>query len=132
MSNKTVLILCITSAALASYATKRFYPDLKVEVVEKVVSKDKIVTVTKEVVRPDGTRETDTTKVEDRVKVEDKKLVVAEVKEANWHITLGSDFSLQGSQQFQLGIERRVLGPLFLGAYGRSDKSLGITLGFEF
>lgn len=129
MSKKTVFVLCLVSASLASYATKKMYPDVKKEVVERVVSKDKIVTVTKEVVRPDGTRETDTIKTEDKLQVKDNSTLITEVRQSDWHISLG--YTLK-QQVYQLGVERRILGPLFLGAYGRSDKSLGVSLSFEF
>lgn len=127
LRKRTVLILCLLSCAIgAGIATYTVKPQVvsKIETVEK----DKIVTVVRTVKQPDGTVVQDKTITQDRVKQVEQQVVEQKVP-PQWRITGGYQF---GQQNYMLGIERRIMGPLFLGVQGRTDGSILATLSVEF
>ena len=115
-----VVILAI-GAGLGSY----FNPIHTIE--EKIVVKDRIKTVIKEVVtqRPDGTIVT-----EREIHKDEKKDSVATRKESiptskNWSASVKYDL-FRPVPVWTIEVQRRVLGNIYAGAYGRTDGIVGV------
>lgn len=142
-----VLLLCGFCFGMGRYLT----PDKVIHEVE-----EKIVEVTKEVIKqvgktqthiietiyPDGRKVTETFILDEKTVVIEKdkfneiikkEREVIENSKPNYQIRVGTGTKIDGFKlEYTVGIEKRVLGPIFAGAYGRTDKELGITLSMEF
>jgi hypothetical protein len=137
---KYLVILILVSAVVGGAITAKFVSGrevVKTETIDHVVTQDHIVTVVKEVDRPDGTKEITTTKDDNSVKKdtsisqsEDKKAVV----QPNWMVSGGVGLNFDGTMDrvYQLNVQRRILGPVFVGAYGTTKSEVGLSIGFEF
>lgn len=111
------LVVSLASALIGAFLVFHFRAPI-----EKVVTKDKIVTVTR-VVKPDGT-------IVEKSKVEDK-VISAVAKQALVRRLLGLSYNMDkeysGSLYYRLGDT-----PLFIGGSISSNHVLGIGLMFEF
>lgn len=130
ISFKTLAIGAAGMVVLGGLLVHKYLP--RTVTVEKEVVKDKIVEHIVERVKPDGTKETVTDRTETR-KEERKQQAVPQTLEARWRIgaALGVDQSLE--RQYTISVERRVLGPIWVGAYGKAPRSeVGVSLAVEF
>lgn len=128
LRNKIIagLVLFLIGGAIGYYATPK-----QIEQVEVVKEKERVktVTVTKEITRPDGTKERETSTTEDKKidKSDEKKLVVVNPKD--YFITVGFDKTLNPDL---LTVNRRIMGNVFVGAYVNKEKQFGVSVGLEF
>lgn len=128
------------------YAAGRYVQPAKVEIKKEVevkeveVTRKNIVTVTHEEKRPDGTVITDS-RTEDksteatRTDTKSKESTTITNVKPQWKVSGGAgvkynEISLQ--PVYTVGVERRILGPIFVGAYGRTDKEVGLSVSVEF
>jgi len=108
---------------------------IKTEVQEKEVIKKDVVTVTKVITRPDGTKEEVTTTTD---KSQERKNKTTEIlaktgAEKQWHISAGLErASLTSANIYSLQVERRILGPFSAGLRANSERTLGVVIGAEF
>ena len=107
---------------------------------EEVTKKDVKTTITKNI---DGT---EVTVIEDKTTIDSttskdsatksKESKTIENKKNDWHIAIdGRVKPFEGnflSPTYGASIDRRVLGPFWLGIYGSTDKSFGARLGMSF
>lgn len=133
MTPKQILCACLASA-VAGAAITRVYASR--EVIKTVVEqhetiKDNVVTVTKTVYK-DGKPASSTAVTTDRTKTdvvtesrrEDDKAATSPL----WHVSAG--YTTDG--QYLGAVERRILGPVSVGVTGRSDRTFGVIVGFDF
>jgi hypothetical protein len=141
------------------YVEKVEYKDRVVEkiVYDRSASKNqKVKVVTKYIERPDGTKETIKEEVAETtehevVKVEQAKEKETEIKkevelkkeiqieysekpaQKNWHVSgsVGLEV-LSLTPLYGVGVERRIIGPFFVGARVDSNPSASLVVGFEF
>lgn len=101
---------------------------------QKTVTQTKIVTVIKEVTRPDGTVEKETTTTDNSIKKEVEKHIEESIKARNkvWLVSLGASLDTSGKQQYKAEVQREVLGPIFVGIYGTTGREAGLSLGLNF
>lgn len=139
---KYVAVLVLASAAIGAAITARFVSGrevIKTQTVDHVITQNHIVTVVKEVDRPDGTKEITTTKDDSSVKndtsvskSEDKKAISA----PNWLITGGAGLEFSGTPGtiYQAGFSKRLFGPVFVGVWGTKgrDTAGGVSATLEF
>jgi hypothetical protein len=134
----------------ACFLAGRFLSPKETEIkeVEKIVYREttsknedkKTRSVRRVIVLPDGTKSTEITretekKTQETSKVEAKKEKVSEIKtkaQSDWSIGVYGN-----SNEFVSTIDRRILGGIFIGAYGRSNRDLndrqyGFGVRFEF
>lgn len=112
----------------------------KIQEVEKEVIKKDIVIVTKEVKHPDGTVETTTTSTDNSTEVinKNKDVFISKNTEKQWFISAGyGRGSALGDTIITASVNRRMIGPYFLGASGtfntiKNDHTVGINIGMEF
>lgn len=107
---KYIIAALAAGLLIGAAAARHFYP--RTETVEKEVVRTDVKTVTV-VVRPDGTREEVTT-VDRSTRVEDKKTVELPVP-PKWLVTGGIGLS-SGGTAYTAGVQKRLMGPLFIGA----------------
>lgn len=126
---KQIAIAGVIGAAVGAGVTKAYFPSTKIETVEVEKTKEKIVTVTKERKNVDGSSVIETTKTEDRKISETTKTVATIAPPApDWRISGGSDFKAY----YRLEVQRRIVGPVHLGAFADTNKAVGLSLGVEF
>lgn len=137
-------LIVLVALAVGAYATRQFAPRevIKTQLVDHDVVKDHVVTVTKEITKADGTKEVDTVVTDDRKESDTKKETVTDSKpipqqKAQWFVTAGAglDFSQVSNLAnpiYQASVNRRILGPIYLGAYGNTKSQVGLQVGLEF
>ena len=139
MGNLKYVLVALVLIAVGYAAGEHYAPEkIKEVVVEKEVEKknDNVSTHTVITEKPDGSKVTTTDTVDKSVTlVTDNKTdtTVVTNKKTDWHVALGEkyDYSVTG-HYYTVSIERRVLGPIFLGVQGSTEKSVGVTIGLEF
>jgi hypothetical protein len=118
------------------YGIGRYLQPASVVEVEKLVEKERVktITVTKEITKPDGTKIKETKDITDTKKetdTEKSKTVIAD--KPDWFIVGGYGLT---QNAYTANVNRRILGNLFLGAYGTyselSKINAGLTIGYEF
>lgn len=131
MKKYTIYILLAVGIFLAGVFTGSKAVPPKTITVEKEVVKTQIdtKTVIKRVKTPDGTVTTEISK-EDKSKIESdksKKVEISNVKQwrASIYTTLKTD-------QYGIMLERRLIGPVFVGGWITTEKVGGISVGLEF
>lgn len=152
---KSVLLATILSLG---YGVGRYFTPPKVVEKEKIVYKDRIIerevkvkstskkndkVFTKNTVtKPDGTKYVEV-KITDKSKIKsDFKRTgtrqenisldkTEESKQTNYLISLGAKFNLGefGLPIYGVNLNKRILGPIYLGVFGFTDKTIGVSLG---
>ena len=120
MSNtlKIALISCLAGIVIGHWG---FGPRIITEIEEKVK------TVTRTVIKenPDGSKET----IIDE-KTEADSSTIEKVAQKDWRVTAGS--GIVPKQSYQLAVHKRIIGDIYVGAFGSTTGSYGISLGFRF
>jgi hypothetical protein len=124
INSKTTMLLCILSLVIGAVGGyKSAVPIIKTI----TVSKDKIVTVTKIVHDKNGNTTEESTRTEDK-----KSADIASKPETKlspqWLVSVGST----NSHDIIIGVNRRILGPVFVGVTGATNGSLSLNVGWEF
>lgn len=106
------------------------YFDAKHTIEEKIVYKDRVKTEIKEVIKeaPDGTKITERTIYKDEKK--DTKIAKKEgipVKK-DWAVGVKYDLLPVGEPVWTAEVQRRILGDIYVGAYGRTDGVAGVSI----
>lgn len=131
MNKSSISRYAITAAVGVALGFGLSYLQPKSKEIEEVIKYQDRVRVVKQVVeRPDGTKET-TEVIEKEREVEKEKKVVVK-QQPDWKVS-GSVSALRvGAPVYSLSVERRIIGSLYAGVYGRSDKELGVNISFLF
>lgn len=136
MNARNTVILMILVAAASAGLTRYCFPQVQIKNVEvtKEVVKNNIQTVIKTVVLKDGTTETTETINDQSTKLETDKKVLTIAKTNDWMFDVGARVKLDDRELilYDLQVQRRILGPFFLGAKLSTDKSVGLSVGMEF
>lgn len=125
-----ILIVTVTVFALTRYCFPRI--EEKIVTVEKEVIKEVAVTTTHEVKQPDGTVTTDTTTTDTKQSTDTKSTTVAKYATADWFVAAGMGYSLDLTVHYNVQVNRRILGPVFVGVQGSTDKTVGVQVGIQF
>lgn len=137
MIRRELLPIGLAVAFALGFATSRYLrrePDVKIEYKDKVIKELDVITKYKIITKPDGT------KIEEGVKVDKSKTARqieygrTERKLSQWRATAGYDIGLSDlkGRPWHLGVERRVLGPIWLGGAYSSNMGVIATLSMEF
>ncbi len=127
--NKALVLIVIVSIA-SGVALEHQLIAIKKETDTSKISND-ITTVIKEKKNKDGSIEKDTVIV-DKSKKEDKTVIVDAILPPNWFIGVGVGLDDGISKVYTATINRRILGPIFLGVWASSQKSAGVSLAVQF
>jgi hypothetical protein len=117
---------------LLGFGVARYTLPVKTITVTKEVVKEKkdVVTVTKRVKLPDGTTTTER-RTEDRTIRDTKKgsSTAVENEKAQWKASALLD--LTRVDNYGVSVEKRLVGPVFVGAWGLQSGQVGLSLGME-
>jgi len=142
--DKKYIVMAIVFMCAVGYAFGRYFqpPQVvtkEVEVIKEVeVVKREVKTIIKEVTRPDGTKETTTT-IDENTKETTRKdqnrqnETIVTAQKPQWKVDLMVKASLTNIiPVYGASVQRRILGPMFVGVQGWGDQSAGVSLGMEF
>jgi len=138
------IVLSLISVALVGYAVGRYVQPNKVVKEVKEVEVEKVRTeyrtIVKTVSKPDGTKEvTETTEnisVNENLNLTESKTTIDNLK-PQWKVgALVGKTSIESSLTYGLQVERRILGPFFVGVLGttneQKDSLVGLSVSMEF
>lgn len=135
MENKTKIIILVVAIVASAGITRYYFPKVEyknVEVTKEVVHNN-VQTIIKEVVKPDGTKETTTEITDTSTKTDMAKNETISEAKSQWMFDVGARENFSDRDIFyDLQVQRRILGPFFLGVKASTDKSVGVSLGMEF
>jgi Glu-tRNA(Gln) amidotransferase subunit E-like FAD-binding protein len=128
----TAAVALIIGFGLGSYLCPRVETQT-VEVEKEVIRRD-VVTEIVEVIRPDGSKEVKTIVVDKSKEQKDSKSTVTVVAAKNY---IGSVSAATRSIKFDeivytASIQKRIMGPFFLGGSASTDKQYGLIISMEF
>lgn len=132
--NKTFIAMLV-SAVIGAALTKYYYPNIESKTVEieKEVIKNNIVTIVKTITKPDGTTETISETTDKSTKKETSRKEAIVVARKDWMIGASASTKFSNLEPiYGAQVQRRILGPFYLGATASTDKTVGVSLGFEF
>lgn len=136
MNLKSILILMAIVAVISAGVTRFYFPKTETKTVEvtKEVVKTDVRTVVRTVERPDGTKETTSETVDHTVKHETETKKSESFKSKDWVVSVSALAKLSTFPQpiYGVQVQRRILGPFYLGAMANTDQSIGVSVGMEF
>lgn len=137
MTTKTVIIACFGSFAIGAALALYFKPNknvVKTEYKDRIVTQNHITTVTKIVKVPGGAEETTTTVIDNSKTIDNKSgsMLQETVVQKNWLVGAGAGLDTHLQPVYSVQMNRRILGPIFIGAWGTTSKSGGLSLSLEF
>jgi hypothetical protein len=138
-------VLIIIIAIAVGYGFGRYVQPAKVVTVVKEVKTDNqvvdknIVTTVTETKKPDGS-DTIVTKTEDKSVDKTKEndtfnsTTTTTNQKTQWRVSAlaGLRYDNLTTPNYGAIVEKRLLGPIFVGAWGNSGKEAGISIGLEF
>lgn len=135
MTARTVFLLCLISGVGSAVATRYYFPQVQVKTVEttKEVVRTDIKTVVHTVTASDGTTDTTTVTEDHSIKRDSNNKTAVANKQPQWHIsgTVQSNYKLV-PPIYGIAVNRRILGPIYLGALLNTNSEVGLSIGLEF
>jgi len=143
MQVKTLIISALLLLGVGYGVGRYLQPaEVKIEIKEVIkeveVENRNVVTIIREIERPDGTREIETRIVDKTTIEKDRTASRSEVKtvralKPQWKVgaMVGQSDFLRGGTIYGAQVERRILGPFFLGVWGNTNKSAGLSISME-
>lgn len=131
---KTILYSAGAGAILGALVIWYFFPRYEVQVrtETKVVTEYKTKVVERWRKNPDGSEERERTE-ESSGNSEASKIADTKVAKHNWTAGISAGLSTTvNSPIYGVRLERRIVGPIFAGAYATTNKEAGVSLGLEF
>ena len=134
MNLKTVgilmLVTCILSVTGTRYLSSK--GDSETSESTKEVVRNDVKTIERTIERPDGTKETTKETVDKSTKKEttNKEVVISK---KDWMVSAIVTSKLtELDPVYGIMVQRRIIGPVYLGLSGSTDKRIGINVGLEF
>jgi hypothetical protein len=136
MSGRPLLLLCLLCTIGGGAMTKALWPRIAVQtkVVEHNVVVEKIVNKTTTVTKPDGTTIVTSHTTENRVDTDTKQVSSTQAKSEvrkDWLVSVGMQLD-RTSKSYTISVNRRILGPIYLGGSAATNGVVGFHLGVEF
>jgi hypothetical protein len=135
------LILFALGAALGRYLAPEKVEVFKEEVIKEVeVVKKDVVYVEKKITRPDGTIEEER-RIEDKSETErsrdqaSRESKIVQSAKPQWKVSglvETSYLKKNSSPVYGISVERRIAGPIFVGAWSTTGSNFGVSVGLEF
>lgn len=135
MNNKQVAIVAVVCFILGGVIVKYYFPNIEHQTTEvtKEVIKNNIRTIVRTIENPNGTKETTTETVDNSVRTETQKKEEITARTKDWHVNVAARTNYDKiNLVYDLSVERRILGPFYLGARASTDNTIGASVGFEF
>lgn len=131
-------------AGVGGYFVARYTIPPEVKIKEKIVTKEveverkNVQTTTREEIRPDGTKITETvtkdlTVSTKKARTKAKAKTLVKNSRPQWRVGVGAVTRLENLQiDYTVSVERRILGPVFVGLQGGTHGYGGLMVGLEF
>lgn len=135
MSTRNTIILMFITMVVTAGVTRYCFPQIQFKDVETSheIDHNNIQVVTHTVEKPDGSKEITQTTTDNSIKVESTKKDIEVAAPKNWMFAVGAGTDFKGTPPtYNLQVQRRILGPFFLGGSVSTDKTVGVSLGMEF
>ncbi len=136
MNPKLLIVALILGLGGGLYIGKTFYSTTKTVEVEKQVTRTDVVTVVKQIERPDGSKETLTTTTDKSVaKRSDTSQTVLAPSRPLYALTASYSVNpVEGNLMpiYSVQLTKQFLGPFSLGLRVQSDKQVGLVVGWAF
>lgn len=138
---KYAAIACLVVAAVSASVTRYYFPQVTVQTktveADHSVTQNNVKTVTHEVKKPDGEVDTDITTIDSTVHTDtntETKQATQIAPQKDWYIAAtasitGVNFA---NPAYGVQVNRRILGPIFLGGTVNTKGEFGVSLGMEF
>jgi hypothetical protein len=139
---------CFLGGVATGYFSRPERVVTKVDVREKIVevtakaTRNDVVTRSREISRPDGTKIVRVVTVDKSVSRESGKLEATitrteekteERSAPQWNVRAMAGITFgDAAPVYGAGVDRRILGPIFLGAYGFSNGTVGAAIALSF
>lgn len=135
MTNKNLAILLASSIVLTFMTTRHYFPKVETKTIEttKEVVHTDIRTVTRTITSPNGQTDTTTVTEDHSTKKDSSNKTSVAYKQPNWMVSgsIQSNYRLD-PPAYGVQVQRRILGPFYLGALLTTKHDVGLSLGFEF
>lgn len=129
MPIKAISISFIAGLCVAGIIALRFKPLPEAKV--RTEYKHDVLTIIKEVTKPDGTKEKETVISENKEGSKEKSKTI-NIK-PNYLIQAAVGTKFNGEKEvYTLQVSKRFIFDMYVGVYGRTDKELGVLVGLEF
>lgn len=126
LSLKTIILAAVALiAAGVLIGSKMFKAEPQIET--RTVTKDRVVTVTKEVKSPNGTVVREEVKTEERKS--DQQIAIAPPVKPDWLLTGGIR---PQEQHYMLGVQRRIIGDVYGGLQVDTQRNAFLTISILF
>lgn len=135
VTSRQAFVGAIVLVAVTAVLTRYYWPRIETQevTVEKEVVKKDVRTVVREIVRPDGTTERNTEIIDRTRERIDRSQTITQYKQSDWVVSLGAySDRLQDGPHYGLVVQRRVLGPAFVGLSADTEQRYGVIVGWEF
>lgn len=129
MPIKAISISFIAGLCVAGIIALRYKP--APEAKTRTEYKHDVVTIIKEVTKPDGTKEKETVINESKEGSKEKSKPINIKPNYLVQAAVGTKFNGE-KEVYTLQASKRVFMDVFVGVYGRTDKELGLLIGLEF
>jgi len=129
------IVVSFIAGAVIGIAVFAYYrkPTEKVIKQTQVVEQVRVRTVTKTVQKPDGSKEIVQVIEDNSTKTAKGSSTVEKRLKPNWILGVSAGTRLSSFEPvYALETNRRLIGPVFAGAYGRTDGEFGFTIKLEF
>lgn len=135
MAYKNVAILCFITAIVSAAVTQFYFPKIQTKVVEttKEVIKNDVQTVTRTVTLPGGGTESTTTTVDHTQRINSENKTAITIAPKDWLVSGSYSTSIHTLEPiYGLQVNRRILGPTYIGALLNTKGEVGLSIGLEF
>lgn len=135
MAYKNVALLCLIAAIVSAAVTQFYFPKIQTKVVEttKEVIKNDVQTVTRTVTLPGGGTESTTTTVDHTQRINSENKTGITIAPKDWLVTGSYSTSIHTLEPiYGLQVNRRILGPSYIGALLNTKGEVGLSIGLEF
>lgn len=108
---------------------------VKTQVVEHEVVKWHTVRSSHEVTNPDGTKTTDETTVTDGTETDKVVRTIIDQKaseQPQWLVAAAIGLNTENVKFYALSVDRKILGPISIGAFASTNKEVGARVGISF
>lgn len=121
-----LLVWALTCVSAYQYGTKKSMNNGPEQIKKEETTDKEVQTVTEIIERPGEKitiiKEVETVKTVNKLDIKEKKL--------DWSISMSKSLNKDNEYVFQ--VNRRIIGDVFIGAYGTTNSSAGITVGVSF
>lgn len=135
MELKTVGLIVLATAIMSAVVTKYYFPKIQTQTVEveKEVVKNHIITIVKNTKNSDGSETTETRTEDTSTKRSTDTKSTTVLASKDWVVSGSAQTKFDSLQPiYGVQVQRRILGPFYVGAMANTDHSAGLSIGFEF